>query len=153
MLEKYINNDLNNPKYLFHGSPQLLDEIEQRQATDTNHNLENEDYAVFLTSSYLVASAYAFKDKIKEMSDNLSWNFEIGGDARTGEINIVMENVNIDDNLEGYIYVFPFEQEFEHNENSIQYKCHRNIIPIDKIKIKFSDFKEYYIVNQNSKHL
>ncbi len=153
MIEKYMSNNLNNPTYLFHGSPKLLEEIEQRQATDSNHNLENEDYAVFLTSSYLVASAYAFKDKIKQMSDDLPWDFQIGGNARTGEINIVIENVNIDDNLEGYIYVFPFEQDFKHNGNSIQYKCHRNITPIDRIKIKFSDFKEYYIINQNSKHL
>ena len=127
--------------------------MEQRQATDSNHNLENEDYAVFLTSSFLIASAYAFKDKIKEISDNLPWNFEIGGNAKTGEINIIMENINTDDDLEGYIYVFPFDDTNEHKENSVQYKCHRNIKPIDKIKIKFSDFKDFYIINQNSKHL
>lgn len=153
MLEKYINNDLNNPKYLFHGSPKLLEEIEQRQATDFTHNLENEDYAVFLTSSYLIASAYAFKDKIKEISNDLRWNFEIGGNSETGEINIIMENVNVDDDLEGYIYVFPFDKTYVHNENSIQYKCHKNIRPMDKIKIRFSDFKDYYVINQNNKHL
>lgn len=151
MIEKYINNNLSNPKYLFHGSHKLLEELEPMQAIDSNHNSENEDLAVFLTSSYLVASAYAFMDKISEMSDDLSWNFEIGGNARTGEINILMENVNIDDDLEGYIYVIPFEQDFEHHGNSIQYKCHKSIKPIDIIKIKFSDFKEYYTINQDSK--
>ena len=31
-----------------------------------------------MTSSFIIASAYAFKDKIKEMSEGLKWNFEIG---------------------------------------------------------------------------
>lgn len=106
-----------------------------------------------MTSSYLIASAYAFKDKIKEISNDLHWNFEIGGNAQTGEINIIMENVNIDDDLEGYIYVFPFDETYEHNQNTIQYKCHKNIKPIDKIKIKFSEFEDYYVINQNIKHL
>ena len=83
----------------------LLKEIEPRQAIDSNNNLENEDCAVFFTSSFLIASAYAFKDEIKKISADLPWNFEIGGNARTGEINIVMDNINIDDDLNGYIYV------------------------------------------------
>lgn len=49
-MKKYINNDLTNPNFLFHGSPKLLDVIEQRQAHDSKNNPINEDYAVFLTS-------------------------------------------------------------------------------------------------------
>lgn len=144
---RYHDNDLNQPKYLFHGSPKLLDIIEQRQAHDSNGNVENEDFAVFLTSSFIIASAYAFKNKIKEISDGLDWNFEIGYDADSEEINIIFENVNIDDDMEGYIYVFPFDEKYEHHGRSIQYKCHENIIPIDVIKIKFADFKKYYLIN------
>lgn len=65
MLEKYLNNNLEKPKFLFHGSPKALDVIVQNQAHDSNSNLENEDFAVFLTSSFIIASAYAFKDKVK----------------------------------------------------------------------------------------
>ena len=44
---------------------------EQRLAHDSNGNKENEDFAVFMTSSFIIASAYAFKDKIKELSEGL----------------------------------------------------------------------------------
>lgn len=148
-MEKYFNNNLKNPLYLFHGSPRLLDIIEQRQAHDSNGNVENEDFAVFLTSSFIIASAYAFKDKIKEISNGLDWNFSIGYDSLNDCVDIRFENVNIDDEIEGYIYVFPFDSSFEHSYQSIQYKCYKNIRPIDVIKVKFSDFKKYYFINNN----
>lgn len=145
-MDKYFNNDLTNPRYLFHGSPKLLGNIEQRQAHDSNGNKDNEDFAVFLTSSFIIASAYAFKDRIKELSDGLDWNFDIGYDADNDEVNIKFENVNIDDDIEGYIYIVPFNENYEHHGRSIQYKCHENIIPIDVIKIRFADFKKYYSI-------
>jgi len=148
MCEKYLNNNLLEPKYLFHGSPLYLDEIEQRNSHDSSSNKENIDYAVFLTSSFIIASAYAFKDKIKKYSEDFDYNFEIGGNAKTGEIDINFTNVNIPQNLEGYIYVFNYNENYKHNnESSVQYKCHENIKPIDIVKIKFEDFKEYYNIN------
>lgn len=138
MLEKYLNNNLEKPKFLSHGSPKALDVIVQNQAHDFNSNLENEDFAVFLTSSFIIASAYAFKDNIKELSSDLDWSFEIGGDV-TGAINIDFNNVRVQDDLYGYIYVFDFDDNYEHYSNSIQYKCHKDIKLIDAIKVKFSD--------------
>lgn len=145
-MDNYFNNSLKHPTYLFHGSPKILNIIEQRQSYDSNGNIENEDFAVFLTSSFVIASAYAFKDRIKELSDGLEWNFEIGYDAERNNINIKFENVNIDDDMEGYIYIFPFNESYEHHGRSIQYKCHENIVPIDIVKIRFADFKNYYSI-------
>lgn len=34
-VNKYFNNDINNPIFLFHGSPKQLDVVEQRQAYDS----------------------------------------------------------------------------------------------------------------------
>ena len=152
-VNKYFNNDINNPIFLFHGSPKQLDVVEQRQAHDSNGNRENEDFAVFMTSSFIIASAYAFKDKIKELSEGLEWNFEIGRDADSGELFVIMNNVNIDDELEGYIYVFDYNNSYTHDGRSIQYKCHENVTPIDVVKIKFKDFKEYYTINENRRVL
>ena len=143
----YETNDLKNPKYLFHGSPKLIKIVEPRQAHDSNNNPNNEDSAVFLTSSFLIATAYAFKDKIKEQSEGLKWKFDIGYDSDKDEIRIKMDNVNTNDDIEGFIYVFPFSEEYEHVKGSIQYKCHESIKPIDVIKIKFSDYKKYYRIN------
>ena len=64
-----------------------------------------------------------------------------------------MDNVNIDDELESYIYVFNYNDSYTHVDRSIQYKCHENVTPIDVIKIKFKDFKKYYIINENRKVL
>ena len=150
-MENYINNSISNPIYLFHGSPKKIDVIEQRQAHDSNNNAENEDFAVFLTSSFIIASAYAFKDSIKELSNGLDWNFEIGYDSDNDKPIIQMNNVNINEDLEGYIYVFPFNNKYEHHTKSIQYKCHENIKPIDVVKIKLSDFIKYYMINENVK--
>ncbi len=150
-MDKYLNNDINNPIFLFHGSPKSLEIIEQGQAYDSNGNKENEDFAVFMTSSFIIASAYAFKDKIKEISEGLDWNFEIGRDSDTNELFVIMDNVNIDDELEGYIYVFDYNEAYSHEGRSIQYKCHENVTPIDVIKIKFKDY--YYTINRNKKML
>ena len=152
-MNKYFNNDINNPIFLFHGTPKQLETIEQRLAHDSNGNKENEDFAVFMTSSCIIASAYAFKDKIKELSEGLEWNFQIGRDTDSDELFVIMNNVNIDDELEGYIYVFDYNNSYTHDGKSIQYKCHENVTPIDVIKIKFKDFKKYYIINENRKVL
>lgn len=148
-MKEYINNSLKKPMYLFHGSPKRFDVIEQRQAHDSNGNSENEDYCVFLTSSFIIASAYAFKDKIKELSNGLEWNFDIGYDSKNKKVDIKFENVNIDDNIYGYIYVFPYNKSYNHHEDSIQYKCYENIKPIDIVKVKFADFKDYYSINKD----
>ena len=152
-MNKYFNNDINNPIFLFHGTPKQLETIEQRLAHDSNGNKENEDFAVFMTSSFIIASAYAFKDKIKELSEGLEWNFQIGRDTDSDELFVIMNNVNIDDELEGYIYVFDYNNSYTHDGKSIQYKCHENVTTIDVIKIKFKDFKKYYIINENRKVL
>lgn len=77
-MKEYINNDLFAPKYLFRGSPKFLKTIEQREEKDSSGNFENEDFAVFLTSSFLVATAYAFKDQIKKLSDGKKYDNFIG---------------------------------------------------------------------------
>ena len=46
-MDTYLNNDLENPTYLFHGSPKLLSTIEQRKAHDSNGNVEKENYRLF----------------------------------------------------------------------------------------------------------
>ena len=39
--DKYLDNSLANPTFLFHGSPKKLEVIEQRQAYDSNGIKEN----------------------------------------------------------------------------------------------------------------
>ena len=147
MYEHYINNIFKNPKFLFHGSPKKLDTIIPNQAYDSTGNTDNEDFAVFLTSSFIVASAYAFKNTIKRMSDGLNWEFNIGGCSDNGDVNIIFNNVRIFDDIYGYVYVFQFDDNYKHCSNSVQYKSYQEIHPIDILEIKFSNFKQFYTIN------
>ena len=69
----YYNQDLSEPQWLFHGSPQKLEIVNTKLSHDSDNNLVNIDNAVFLTSSKKIASAYAFKDSIKENSKCLNF--------------------------------------------------------------------------------
>jgi hypothetical protein len=143
MREEYFNQVLKNPKYLFHGSPILLEKVEKRLSHDSNYNAINIDNAVFVTSSIKIASAYAFKDKIKENSEGLKWNFIISSNDNLPIM--TMENVIIDENIFGYIYVFKNNGDFKNEPiDSLQYKSYKDLIPIDIVKIYYKDFKEYY---------
>ena len=116
----------------------------------SNYNLDNVDTAVFLTSSLLIASCYAFKDKIKEESEkaHLDWDFQISS-TETEPI-MTMENVVIPDDLEGYIYVFSYNNFFKNDpKDSLQYKSYQNLQPIDVVSVHYSDFKEHYLLKKS----
>ena len=143
---EYIENDLDNPKYLFAGSPYLLEYLEPRKAKDENHNPLNEDTAVYLTSSWIIASAYCFGK-----------NPEYHGHFETNRIDgnpyVFFENDNLDDEQIGYIYVFEKNNDkFIHNGGrSLQYRCHEKITPIEIITVKFKDYKDLYNIENRRK--
>ncbi|MBE6139048.1 MAG: hypothetical protein E7174_00885 [Firmicutes bacterium] len=147
MLKKYLNQDIDNPTYLFHGSPKMLSVLKPNQSYDTTGNQQNIANAIFLFPSFLKATPYAFKDTIKANSEGLKWNFEITNSNKLPLM--TMENVNIDENIVGYIYVFLKDDDMIKDNDSYQYKCFKEKQPIDIIKITYKDFKEYYeIINK-----
>ncbi len=149
MIEEYMKQDLNNPKYLFHGSSELLHNIEIRKSHDSSGRKQNIDEAVFVTPSFLVATAYAFKDKIKELSLNngLKYDFEVNHQE---EMPIMtMANVLIPEELDGYVYVFEYNEKFINDPvGTLQYKSYENLKPIDVLKINYEDFKSFYEIKQ-----
>ena len=150
-IEKYLNQDINNPKYLFHGSPLKLDVIEPRLSKDTKGNEKNIANAIFLFPSFLKATPYAFKDTIKEKSKLLNWGFEI---PNTNDfLLMIMENVIIDETIKGYIYVFEKSDDMIKDNFSYQYKCYKKLIPCDMIEVYYKDFKDYYEVRNLKKSL
>ena len=142
-INNYINQNMENPTFLFHGSPRLFEIVERRLSNSSDGNAVNIDNAVFTTSSFLVASAYAFKDTIKANSSGLHYNFNINYD---GTFPIMeMENVNINEEIYGYVYVFKNEGNFKNEPvGSLQYKSHNDIKPIDIVKIYYKDYMQYY---------
>lgn len=147
-LEKYINQDIDNPTYLFHGSPKKLEILKPNKSHDSNNNEDNIANSVFLFPSFIKATAYAFKDTIKENSKDLDWNFTISNNNNDFPV-MTMENVNIDENIKGYIYVVEKDSNTIKDVNSLQYKCSKKMIPIDVIEINYKDYKHFYKIIEN----
>ena len=101
----------------------IIEEIlKPRKAYDENHNPLNEDTAVYLTSSWIIASAYSFGK-----NEKYSGSFET--DRIDGNPYVFFENDNLDEEEIGYIYVFEKNSDkFIHNGGrSLQYRCHEKI--------------------------
>jgi hypothetical protein len=57
---------------------------------------------------------------------------------------MVMKNVKVDEDIVGYIYVFKKDDDMIKYKHSYQYKCHKSLIPVDVVEIKYKDYKQYY---------
>lgn len=141
-LDKYLNQDIDNPKYLFHGSCKRLFKLIPRLSHDSNGNSNNIADAIFLFPSFLKSTPYAFKDTIKECSEGLDWNFEIPSDNDFPLMK--MSNVNVDEDIVGYIYVFENSNDMIKDDDSYQYKCYKELVPIDVVEVCFKDYMKYY---------
>lgn len=143
-MDEYLNQDINNPKYLFHGSPTKLECIVPMQSHDTSNNENNISKAIFLFPSFLKSTSYAFKDTIKKNSEGLDWNFII---PNSNDFPLMeMENVRIDENIIGYVHVFMLDDCMIKDDNSYQYKCFKKLKPIDVVEVKYKDYMKYYSV-------
>lgn len=149
MLEKYINQDIENPIYLFHGSPKRLDVLKPKKSHDSDGNIDNIATAIFLFPSFLKATPYAFKDTIKENSKDLDWDFKI---PNTNDYPLmIMQNVNIDNDIVGYINVLKKDEYMIKDNNSYQYKCFKELEPIDVVVVKLRDYLNYYKIENSFK--
>ena len=146
-LEEYKNQDLFNPKYLFHGTNQEIEKLECRKSTDSN-NKENEDNAIFLTSSFYTAAAYAFSRKLKETNDNYS--FSINNDCKMPIMTFEVDN--LPENLYSYIYVFDKTDDMikDKYKYTTQYRCYHDLIPKKVIKVNYKDYEEFFYRKNNN---
>ena len=140
-LKEYLEQDIWNPKYLFHGSPYEIDNLEPRKSNDSE-NKENEDYAIFLTSWFINATAYAFRNKLKEINEY--YDFSMNNNGELPAMNFQVENLPED--LYGYIYVFDKTDDMikDNHEYTTQYRCYHELRPIDVVKVYYKDFADYF---------
>ena len=59
-IDIYLNQDINNPKYLFHGSPKKIDIIIPNKGVDSNNNIDNIANAIFLFPSFFKSNSICF---------------------------------------------------------------------------------------------
>ena len=140
-LDKYINQNIFEPTYLFHGSPFEIEQLEPRQSTD-DQNKENEDNAVFLTSNFINAVAYAFRNKLKEINEDYSFSMNNNGQLPV----MIFEVDNLPEDLFGYVYVFSKDDSMikDNHVYTTQYRCYHPIKPIDVVKVYYKDFEQYF---------
>ena len=94
---------------------------------------------------------YPRVDSIKKLSEGKKWNFEIPNDDSYPLMR--MHNVSLDDELIGYIYVFNKDDSMVKDEKSYQYKCFKELKPIDVVTVRYGDFSSYYEVLDSEKVL
>lgn len=149
-LSEYMNQDVFNPKYLFHGTAHKIDKLELRQSTD-NENKDNEDNAIFLTSSIYTAAAYAFSRRLKELNENYSFSMNNNGELPA----MVFEVENLPDDLCGYIYIFEKSEDMikDNNVLTTQYRCYHELTPQKVIKVNYRDFEEFFSRENQAKKI
>lgn len=140
-LNEYMNQDVFNPKYLFHGTAHEIDKLELRQSTDSE-NKDNEDNAIFLTSSIYTAAAYAFSRRLKELNENYSFSMNNSGELPA----MVFDVDNLPDDLCGYIYIFEKSEDMikDNHKFTTQYRCYHDLISRKVIKVNYKDFEDFF---------
>lgn len=140
-LKEYKEQDVFNPKYLFHGTAHEVEKLELKQSTDSE-NKDNEDNAVFLTSSIYTAAAYAFSRRLKEINEHYSFSMNNNGALPA----MIFEVDNLPDDLYGYIYIFDKSDDMikDNHHFTTQYRCYHNLIPQKVIKVNYKDFEEFF---------
>lgn len=141
-IEEYLGQDIENPKYLFHGSPILTNSIVPKQAHDDGENTCNEDIAIFLFPMFKKATPFALKEAfcvpiagIDQEDSYFSTTLN-----KTDFPFATIKNRMIDEEKKGYVYVFLRDETMIKDEKNYQYKCYHELTPIDIVEVKFKDF-------------
>ena len=141
-LEEYQKQDVFNPKFLFHGTAHEIEKLELRQSLD-DENKDNEDNAIFLTSSIFTAAAYAFSRRLKEINEHYSFSLNNNGELPA----MVFEVDNLPDDLCGYIYIFNKNDDMIKDDHKFttQYRCYHDLEPQKVIKVNYKDFENFFL--------
>ena len=141
-LQEYQNQDIYNPKYLFHGTAHEVEKLECKESSDSD-NKDNEDNAIFLTSSFYSAAAFAFSRKLKEINEHYSFSMNNNGEIPA----MIFEVDYLPDDLYGYIYVFEKNGNMikDNHQHTTQYRCYHSLVPQKVIKIYYKDLEKYFL--------
>ena len=138
---EYFEQDWENPKYIFHGSRELLLALDPQKAKDSNGNANNEQTAIYASSVFEGAIPYAIKGKGR-------YDCEIG--YRPGDFIMKIYQGIIPEDDFGYIYVCD-SSTFHRVEDTCQYVSYERVIPLEIIKIYYKDFKNCFEYIEESK--
>ena len=145
-IEEYINQDVDNPKYMFHGSSLLLDKLVPMQSHDDGGNEINVDNAIFLFPSFLKVTPFALvnglNESVKGLVDSNSY-FQISKRDNKYPFATIRNRI-LNEDAYGYVYVFEKTNRMIKDNGDYQYRCYEELVPIDVVKIYFKDYKKYF---------
>ena len=126
--------------YVFHGSPELLEELEPRQSKDYDYNLKqmvnDGEPAVVATPFAEIAIFRAIiSNKVKPEKGG-HWSRFYNDDGKFG-FETTPEVMELAKKTRGYVYVFE-KKDFE-RRNSIEWRTAKAIKPIMKFEVNFDD--------------
>lgn len=153
-IEEYLNQDIDNPKYLFHGSPILMDKVDSKKSHDDGENKSNEDVAIFLFPMFRKATPYALKKAFRTPIEGVSRENSYFSTtlSRTTYPFATIKNRVIDEEEKGYVYVFLNGEGILKDRESYQYRCYHALTPIDIVEVKFKDFaSDFGIIYEEEK--
>jgi hypothetical protein len=152
-LEEYLNQDIDQPKYLFHGSPYLLDKLSPRKSHD-DENKSNEDLAIFLFPMFRKVTPYALRNAFSQKVDGIAKEDSYFSTTLKGKTYpfATIKNRIINQDEKGYVYVFLRDETMIKDNDSYQYRCYHELVPIDIIEVRFKDFvDDFEIIQDNEK--
>lgn len=145
---KYFQ-DIDNPKYLFHGSPIKLDKLELKLSHDDMGNTSNEDLAIFLTPSFLTSTSFALKKGFNEDIDSSKESYFTVSFKQLKYPYATIKNRKLKDDVIGYVHVFLKDDTMIKDNDSYQYRCYHQLNPIDVLEVKLKDYKKYYKIEDD----
>lgn len=133
--QEYLQQTNEKPKYIFHGSSQLIPtDIEPKQGHDEFGDIMNEQNAIYGISIFKGAIPYAIgKGKV---------SCSIG--YREDNLTMKIYSGKIPEDSYGYIYVFD-SKNFEQCNDTCQYVSFHKVNPIDIIRVHYRDFKDCFV--------
>lgn len=143
-LEEYLNQNIDKPKYLFHGSPYLLDKLLPKQSHDDDENKSNEDLAIFLFPMFRKVTPYALRNAFYQRVDGVAKEDSYFSTTLRGKTYpfATIRNRIINPDEKGYVYVFLRDETMIKDNDSYQYRCYHELVPVDIVEVRFKDFAD-----------
>ena len=126
-------------KYIFHGSHVLFDVCKPHQARCNSKNAENEQFAIYGSSSLEFAILFAFE---KLPKTKFSWEASVDDNGQS--YGILKDGTYITQEDFGYIYCFDKTNFKPTTEGGVQYVCKTEQKPVAIYKVYYKDFKELF---------
>lgn len=133
-------------KYIFHGSHALFDVCKPHQAKCETKRKENEQFAIYGSSSLEFAILFAFE---KLPKTKYSWSADVGDDGKP--FGLLKEGTYIAEEDFGFIYCFDKAKFKPTTAGSMQYVCKQELAPVAIYKVYYKDFKELFEIETATK--